>query len=76
MLTSDFEFFRESFYSQAIMIIPSKTRIMIVPDFGVGAGDETMVALKKAIENRGDYAVKVVDLQAVVRDEHAGEELT
>ena len=49
---------------------------MIVPDFGVSADDKAMVALKRAIENRGDYAVKVVDLPAVVRDEHAGEELT
>lgn len=58
------------------MIIFAKTKIMIVPDFGVGAGDEAMVALKRAIENRGEYAVKVVDLPAVVRDEHAGEGLT
>ncbi|MDE6693010.1 MAG: hypothetical protein K2K05_06445, partial [Muribaculaceae bacterium] len=47
-----------------------------MPDFGVGTGDKAIVALKRAIENRGEYAVKVVDLPAVVRDEHAGEELT
>ena len=58
------------------MIIPTKTKIMIVPDFGVGAEDKAMVALKKAIVTSGDYAVKIVDLPAVVRDEHAGEELT
>ncbi len=49
---------------------------MIVPDFGAGAEDKEMVALKKAIETAGGYAVKVVDLPAVVRVEHVGEELT
>lgn len=49
---------------------------MIVPDFGVSADDKAMVALMEAIENRGEYAVKIVDLPAVVRDEHTGEELT
>ena len=58
------------------MIIPTKTKIMIVPDFGVSADDKAMVTLREAIENRGDYVVKIVDLPAVVRDEHAGEELT
>lgn len=49
---------------------------MIVPDFGGSAEDEAMVALKKAIEGAGSYAVKVVDLPAIVRAEHDGEELT
>ncbi|MDE5585084.1 MAG: hypothetical protein K2I92_01945 [Muribaculaceae bacterium] len=49
---------------------------MIVPDFGVGAEDEAMAALKKAIESRGEYAVKIIDLPAIVRAEHEGEELT
>ncbi len=58
------------------MIIPSKTRIMIVPDFGVSAEDEAMVALKTAIEAEEDYVVKVVDLPSLVSSEHKGEELT
>lgn len=58
------------------MIISAKTTIIIVPDFGVSADDKAMVALREAIENRGDYVVKIVDLPAVVREEHAGEELT
>lgn len=49
---------------------------MIVPDFGVSAGDEAMVALKKSIESAGSYSVKVVDLPSVVRAEHKGEDLT
>ena len=46
---------------------------MIVPDFG-GCADD--VALKKAIETAGSYAVKVVDLQTIVSAEHDGEDLT
>lgn len=49
---------------------------MIVPDFGAGVGDRAMAALKKTIENSGDYAVKVVDLPTIVRTELPGEELT
>lgn len=49
---------------------------MIVPDFGVDAEDKTMVALKKEIELGGSHIVKVVDLTAMVRAEHVGEELT
>ncbi|MDE7442201.1 MAG: hypothetical protein K2M69_08560 [Muribaculaceae bacterium] len=58
------------------MIISAKTTIIIVHDFGVSADDKAMVALREAIENRGDYVVKIVDLPAVVREEHTGEELT
>lgn len=58
------------------MILPSKKKIMIVPDFGVSAKDEAMVALKTAIEDKGEYAVKVIDLPTVVRAEHECEELT
>ncbi|MBD5298929.1 MAG: hypothetical protein HDS22_03025, partial [Bacteroides sp.] len=58
------------------MIISAKTKIMIVPDFGVSADDKAMVTLSEAIENRGDYVVKIVDLPAVVRDEHADEDMT
>lgn len=57
------------------MISVSDTMIMIVPDFGGSADDEAMVALKKAIVAAGSYTVKVVDLPAVVRAEHDGEEL-
>ena len=49
---------------------------MIVTDFGISAEDKAMVALRKAVDKRGDYAVKVVDLPAVVRAEHKDEELT
>lgn len=49
---------------------------MIVPDFGVSAEDEAMEALKTAIEAQGEHAVKVVDIPALVRAEHEGEELT
>ncbi len=49
---------------------------MIVPDLGVGAEDEAMVALKKDIESSGDHVVKIFDLPAIVRSEHEGEELT
>ena len=55
------------------MILSSNTKIMIVPDFG-GCADD--VALKKAIETAGSYAVKVVDLQTIVSAEHDGEDLT
>lgn len=58
------------------MILVSDTRIMIVPDFGVNAEDEAVVALKEAIEDAGSYAAKVVDLPAIVRAEHEGEKLT
>lgn len=58
------------------MILPSKTKIMIVPDSGGSADSEAMVALKTAIEAQGEYAVKVIDLSALVRGEHEGEELT
>ena len=58
------------------MILSSNTKIMIVPDFGWYADDKAMVALKKAIETAGSYAVKVVDLQTIVSAEHDGEDLT
>ena len=39
---------------------------MIVPVFGVGAGDEAMAALKKEIEAQGEFMVKIVDLPAIL----------
>ena len=48
---------------------------MIVPDFGGSAESEAMAALKKAIEAKGEFDVKVVDLASVVLSEHPGEEL-
>ncbi len=58
------------------MWFPLYTKILIVPDFGVSADDETMVALKSAIEAQGKYSVKVADLPALVRGENKGDELT
>lgn len=57
------------------MIIPERHRILIVPDFGTGADDEMMPALKEAIEARGEAKVIVADLRKMVLDEHPGEEL-
>nr|CDL66819.1 unnamed protein product [uncultured bacterium] len=48
---------------------------MIVPDFGGSADEEAMVALKETVEAEGEYAVKVVDLPALVRREHDGKAL-
>lgn len=58
------------------MITILNKRIMIVPDFGVSSGDGAMPALKKSIEAADGYDVKVVDLPALVRAEHEGEDLT
>lgn len=58
------------------MWFPLYTKILIVPDFGVSAEDEAVVALKSAIEAQGKYSVKVADLPALVRGENKGDELT
>lgn len=58
------------------MWFPLYTKILIVPDFGVSAEDEAVVALKSAIEAQGKYSVKVADLPALVRSENRGDELT
>lgn len=52
------------------MIIPEKHRILIVPDFGTGADDGEMLALKEAIEVRGEATVIVANLRKMVLDEH------
>lgn len=57
------------------MITPERHRILIVPDFGTGAGDGEMLALKEAIEVTEDVKVIVADLRKMVIDEHPGEEL-
>lgn len=57
------------------MIIPERHRILIVPDFGTGADDGMMSALKDAVEARGEAKVIVGDLRQMVLDEHSGEEL-
>lgn len=57
------------------MVLPLK-KVMIVPDFGVSAEDEAMVALKDAIETDWRYEAKVVDLPTIVRAEHKGEKLS
>ncbi|MDE6335265.1 MAG: hypothetical protein K2L34_01725, partial [Muribaculaceae bacterium] len=58
------------------MIVVAKTKIMIVPGFGIPADDKAMATLKKTIESQGEYMVKIVDLPTLVRAEHEGEELT
>lgn len=57
------------------MITPSTIKVLIVPDFGVSAEDQTVVSLKETMESRGHFSVKIVDLQQLVRDEHPGEQL-
>lgn len=56
------------------MITPERHRILIVPDFGQSAGTGNMLALKDAIEARGETKVIVADLRQMVLDEHPGEE--
>lgn len=69
-----FEFFRRNVYIGS-MITPSTIKVLIVPDFGVSAENRTIVSLKEAIESRGHFSVKIVDLQQLVRDEHPGKQL-
>lgn len=69
-----FEFLNQVSYVRS-MIIPERHRILIVPDFGTGADDGMMSALKDAIEVRGEAKVIVGDLRQMVLDEHSGEEL-
>lgn len=57
------------------MIIPDKHRILIVSDFGTGADNGYMTALKEAIETTDKARVIVADLRKMVIDEHPGEEL-
>lgn len=57
------------------MIARSTKKILILPDFGVSAEDKAMVALKDAIEADDRYTAKIIDLPAIVSDEHKGEEL-
>ncbi len=57
------------------MIANSTEKIMIVPDFGVSVEDKAMVALKDAIEADDRYTAKIIDLPAIVREEHKGEDL-
>lgn len=57
------------------MITPERHRILIVPDFGIGADDGQMQSLKEAIEARGEAKVIVADLRQMVLDEHPEEEM-
>ncbi len=57
------------------MITPERHRILIVPDFGTGAGTGNILALKEAIEAQGEAKVIVAELRQMVLDEHQGEEL-
>lgn len=58
------------------MILPVTKKILIVPDFGVSAQADDMVAIKTAIEAKKEYSVMIADLPSMVTAENAGHKLT